>query len=220
MAGGTFGNLPRADARSGWFGHAISVPMPGPGPLARRVRRSHKDAHNHGYTAQYKTDRRRLRHLGHIRFRVSLGLLVDALGFTHILTRKNPLGNSEYLAVRHGQRDQSQPEPEPLGRAVRVAIADAKPAHPLSPQGGPGHRRRRHGRISARPAPRARRSRDPGRCREHRLPQEGHQEPLTLAVARQAGPIGAPSHRQEWRVRPARPPLPSRGLPRPRAVWG
>jgi len=65
------------------------------------MRRSHKDAHNHhGDGAQHEVDRRRLRHLGHTRFRVSLGLLgILAVAATDsILTRSKRLGNTDYLA--------------------------------------------------------------------------------------------------------------------------
>jgi len=87
---------------------AIPLPMPGPktGPApAGRIRRSHNDAHNHhGDGPQREVDGRLLRHLGHSRFRVSLGLHgVLALADTDsILTRSNRLGNTDYPAQRHG----------------------------------------------------------------------------------------------------------------------
>jgi hypothetical protein len=65
------------------------------------MRRSYKDALNHrGGGAQREVDRRQLRHLGHTRFRVSLGLHgVLALGNTaYILTRKKRFGNTDYPA--------------------------------------------------------------------------------------------------------------------------
>src|ERR1035441_6784918 len=74
-------------------------------PPAGRMRRSHKDAHNHhGDGAQREVDGRRLRHLGHTRFRVSLGLHgVLALGNTdYILTRRNRLGNTDRSEERRG----------------------------------------------------------------------------------------------------------------------
>src|ERR1022692_3016278 len=87
---------------------AISLPMrdreTGP-PPAGRMRRPHKDAHNHrGGGAQREVDSRQLRHLSHTRFRVSLGLHgVLALGDTdYILTRKKRFGNTDYPAQRHG----------------------------------------------------------------------------------------------------------------------
>jgi hypothetical protein len=44
-----------------------------------------------------------MRHLGHFRFRVSLGLHVYALGNAYpIVTRSKPLGNSGHLANRPG----------------------------------------------------------------------------------------------------------------------
>ncbi len=64
------------------------------------MRRSHKGARNHrGDGAQREVNRHRLRHLGHTRFRVSLGLRsILAHGDTdYILTRKNRLGNTDYL---------------------------------------------------------------------------------------------------------------------------
>jgi hypothetical protein len=82
----------------------ISLPMPGPGngpAPAGRIRRSRNDAHNHhGDGSQLEVDRRLLRHLGHSRFRVSLGLH-GVLAFADadsILTRSNRLGNTDYPA--------------------------------------------------------------------------------------------------------------------------
>jgi hypothetical protein len=86
----------------------ISLPMPGPGngpAPAGRTRRSRNDAHSHhGDRSQLEIDRRLLRHLGHSRFRVSLGLH-GVLAFADtdsILTRSNRLGNSDYPAERLG----------------------------------------------------------------------------------------------------------------------
>jgi hypothetical protein len=82
---------------------------PGNGSSAGRARAEvHKDARDPRGRggAPREVNRRQLRHLGHTRFRVNLGLLVVlALGDTnHILTRKKRFGNTECPAERHGDR--------------------------------------------------------------------------------------------------------------------
>ena len=98
------------------------------------------------------------------------------------------------------------------------ADADAQPDAQPVPHRGPGHRRRWHGRIPARPAPRARRGGDPRQRREHRLPQKGRQEPLTGPVAGLAGLLFAFAPVRYAR-RTRRPqPLASSGAPVNRAA--
>ena len=104
MAVGPSGDLPSVGAGSDRSGRDFSSDAgtgeTGPAP-AGRIRRSHDDAHNHhGDGPQREVDRRLLRHLGHSRFRVSLGLHgVLALADTDfILTRSIRLGNTDHPA--------------------------------------------------------------------------------------------------------------------------
>jgi len=79
----------------------VAPGAPGNGSATcRTYEEADKDAHNHrGGGGQREVDRH-LRHLGHTRFRVSLGLHgVLALGDTdYILTRKKRFGNTDYPA--------------------------------------------------------------------------------------------------------------------------
>jgi hypothetical protein len=139
-----------------------------------------------------------LRHLGHTRFRVNLGLHgVLALGDTdYILTRKKRFGNTDYPTKRHGQRQHRERQRQSLvgqsfiGQSRGQSPGRTELGRQLVPRRGPAHRRWRHGRIPGRPALRAGHSGDPGRSREHGLPQKGHQEPLTHVTE---GPAGHPS---------------------------
>ena len=85
----------------------------------------------------------------------------------------------------HAHRDENGHRP---GHLVKQRNPDCRP----------GHRRRGHGRLAGRAALRARRGGDPGRHREHRLPQATHQAPLTPA-----GPAG--TLRRQRRRLPGRP---------------
>ena len=72
-----------------------------------------------------------------------------------------------------------------LSRQQRLAVGTGlrhDPQRQPAPLRGPGHRRRRHGRVPGRPAARARCGAAAGRRREPGLPQAAHQETLTRAA--------------------------------------
>jgi hypothetical protein len=163
---------------------------PGNGSVTCRAREeAHKDAHDpgEGCGPSREVNRRQLRHLGHTRFRVNLGLLgVLALGDTnYILTRKKRFGNTDCPAERHRYWQHPGRGRQPLvgqplvGQSRGQLLGKTEPGRQSVPRRCPAHWRRRHGWIPGRPALRARRSGDPGRSREYRLPQKGDQEPLT-----------------------------------------
>lgn len=171
---------------------------------ARAMRSFHKSGHR---SKLGDVAGRRLRHRGHICLRSGIGLhVVLALGgiAAYILTDEQHFGKTSRLVLRRrGGDHHTEPGPhhaerrryrleEPVGQAVGKSLdhpagelvtvaADDKPG----PERRPAHRRRWHGRVPGHRAPRARRGRDTGRRRRHRLPQNRHpartrtQQPVT-----------------------------------------
>jgi hypothetical protein len=149
-----------------------------------------------------EADSRQLRDLGRSGCRVGLRLF-RFFAVDHADAIPDP-GKRLGYTCPHAEQQPGAPQPErerqlpgppvaitvtvTVTESVTVSVTTCAPVGSPAAEQRPGHRRRRHGRAAGHRAVRPRRGGDPGRRREHRLPQEDHQEPSLTSTAAGSGP--------------------------------